>query len=162
MKKWAVLFGAVIVAIIVMADTGRLGFLSAVYSFPFGDKIGHFTLYGILTLLVNLAAFEAWPKQDRKRMTLLAMLLLAVPIGLEEWSQRFIHGREASIWDLSAGYLGLAVFAWVGLQIERRRRAPETGSGPKNAKLGKNEIVPPSAGSPLHSDHARGSRGKTP
>ncbi len=55
MKRWAILCGLAILLIVILADTRRLGFLGVIYDFPNGDKVGHFLLFGLLSLLVNLA-----------------------------------------------------------------------------------------------------------
>ncbi len=120
MKKWAVLFAVFLVAVIVLADTQYLGLLRQLYAFPYGDKVGHFVLFGFLSLLVNLAAFERWPNRERGWVALRVSLLLAVLIGLEEFSQRFFPSRHASIRDLLASYLGVATFAWMAVRIRRR------------------------------------------
>ena len=117
MKRWAALFGLVIIGIVVMADTGHLGFVARLYDFPYGDKVGHFLLFGLLTLLVNLAAFEARPMQDRPALAIKVSLSLAVLIGLEELSQRWFPSRASSVLDLAASYLGVAVFAWLAIRI---------------------------------------------
>ncbi len=39
MKRLAIIFGLFIVVIVVLADMRQLGFLYAVYDFPFGDKV---------------------------------------------------------------------------------------------------------------------------
>ena len=54
MKWLTILFALFLILIIVLADTGRLGMLAIVYQIPYADKVGHFVLYGILTLLINL------------------------------------------------------------------------------------------------------------
>jgi VanZ family protein len=125
MKKWAVLFGLVLIAVVVLADTGHLGFLARLYDFPEGDKVGHFVLFGLLSLLVNLAAFERWPKLGRGWLRVRVSLALAVVIGLEELSQRLFPSRQSSIWDLAASYLGVACSAWLATRIAIRKRAPE-------------------------------------
>ncbi len=121
MKRWAVLLGALVVVLIVLADTNRLGFLGGLYNFPYGDKVGHFVVFGALSLVVNLAVFEAWPLQERRWLALRTCLALALLIGLEESSQRWFPGRTASLFDLAAGYLGVAVFAGVALLVASRQ-----------------------------------------
>ncbi len=120
MKKWAVLFAVFIVAVIVLADTRNLGFLARLYDFPYGDKVGHFVLYGVLSLLVNLAAFERWPRREKGWLAIRVSAVLAVLIGLEELSQRLFPSRQSSLWDLSASYLGMVVFAWIAARIGKR------------------------------------------
>ena len=89
MKRWAIFFGLFIVVIIILADRNQLGFLGRIYDFPNGDKVGHFFLYGLLSLVVNLSVFEARPNADRKRLAVITSLILAILIGAEEYSQRF-------------------------------------------------------------------------
>ena len=62
MKWLAFAFVAFILAVIVGADMGILPeAIHRLYDFPNGDKVGHFVLYGILTLLLDLALFRARP-----------------------------------------------------------------------------------------------------
>jgi VanZ family protein len=121
MKRWAVLFGIFMVLVIVLADTRHLGFPDVVYYFPFGDKVGHFILYGILSLLVDLPVFEAHPVSGITRSAVVCSLILAIPIALEEFSQRWIHTRNFSLLDLAASCLGVAAFAWLAVEIQKRR-----------------------------------------
>ncbi len=89
MKWLAVLFTLFIILVIVLADAGILAhYVGFIYNFPYGDKAGHFILYGILTLLINLALFRAYPDQSRIRLAVKCGLTLALLIGLEEFSQQ--------------------------------------------------------------------------
>lgn len=119
MKRWAVFFGLFIITVIVLADTRHLGFLHVVYDFPYGDKAGHFILYGLLSLVVNLSVFEARPPSDWKRAAIVTSLILALLIGLEEFSQRWFPSRTFSLVDLAFSYLGVAFFAWLALRLKR-------------------------------------------
>lgn len=119
MKRWAIFFGVFIVIVIILADTQHLGALGAVYRFPYGDKVGHFVLFGLLSLAVNLSVFEARPASDFKRLAVITSLLLALAIGLEEYSQRFFPTRTSDIIDLTASYLGVALFAWLAVRLKR-------------------------------------------
>lgn len=119
MKRLAILFGLFIVVIIVLADLGDLGPLHAIYDIPYGDKVGHFMLYGILNLLVDLSLFESFPQADARRLALIGGLSLAVLIGLEELSQNLFARRNPDLRDLAAGYLGLLFFSWLALRIKR-------------------------------------------
>ncbi len=122
MMKWlTILFTLFIILIIVLADTGNLGILSLVNRIPFADKVGHFILYGILALLINLTFFRSFPLQSRKRVAVISGLILALLIGLEEFSQRNFPTRTFSLGDLTASYLGLIFFSWVALRIPRRK-----------------------------------------
>ncbi len=121
MKRWAILFAMFLAFIIILADTGHLGLLGLVYDFPLGDKAGHFILYGILSLLVNLSVFEACAVSRIRRSVVICSFALAIPIALEEFSQQWIHTRTFSLLDLAASYLGVAAFAWLAVEIQKRR-----------------------------------------
>ena len=118
--KWiTILFALFIILIIVLADTGNLGILKLVNRLPYGDKAGHFILYGILALLVDLTLFRAFPLQSPKRIALINGLVLALFIGLEEFSQQYFAERTFSYRDLIASYLGVIFFSWLALRIKK-------------------------------------------
>lgn len=128
MLKWlAILFGLVIVAIIVLADLGKLGYIRFLYDFPYGDKVGHFILYGILTLLIDLALFYSSARRisstllpSRKWFAVKVGLILALVITVEEFSQQYFSNRTFDLIDLFASYLGVIVFSWLALKIAGR------------------------------------------
>ena len=113
MKVLAALFALFIVAVIVLADINQLGFIKSLYDFPHGDKAGHFILYGILSLLLNLTLLRSPRFSSSKRAALTLTLILALAIGLEEWSQNLFPDRTPDWVDLACSYLGVAVGAWV-------------------------------------------------
>lgn len=124
MKRLAASLGIFILIFICLADTGNLGILGFVYDIPYGDKIGHFFLFGLLSLLINLSVFKSFrrvrPLTLALRVDAIQMLLMA----FEELSQELFPRRTASIWDVAAGYLGVIVFTGIALLIARKRRAP--------------------------------------
>jgi len=120
MKWLAILFSLLIILIVVLADMGALPhFLQVWKDLPYGDKVGHFILYGILTLLVDLALFRSLPNQRPKQVAVISGLILAILIGLEEFSQQFFVHRTYSLQDLAAGYLGVILFSWLALRIRK-------------------------------------------
>lgn len=119
MKWLAALFGLFILLIIVLADRGQLGILGWLDRIPFGDKIGHFVLYGILTLLLDLALFRSLPRLDRRLLSLRIAFILALLIGLEEFSQIFFPNRSFDLVDLAFSYLGVFFFSWLALRIKQ-------------------------------------------
>ena len=139
MKWLAILFALLLLVIIVLADMGALPpYLQIMQGLPYGDKAGHFVLYGILTLLVDLALFRSPPdppaaastrlrqsarrlRVSRKWLVFTSGLALALLIGLEEFSQQFFADRTFSLRDLAASYLGVIFFSWLALRLERRR-----------------------------------------
>jgi VanZ family protein len=114
--KWiTILFALFIIFIIVLADLGMLDVLSFANRIPYGDKIGHFVLYGILTLLLDLTLFRALPTRRPNWIAFFVGLVLALAIGLEEYSQKFFASRTFSLADLAASHLGVIFFSWVAL-----------------------------------------------
>ncbi len=122
MKLWAGVFAVLLVALIIGADLGYLSLPNIVYRFPYGDKVVHFVLFGLMSLLANLAIFEAQPRRSRVSLALMTCLLLALLIGFEEYSQQWLPSRQASLGDFAAGVLGVVVFAWLAIAIDRRKR----------------------------------------
>lgn len=112
--KWLTLFFTLfILLIIILADQGRLGFLRLINQIPFGDKAGHFILYGILTLLLDLTLIRALPNRSPRLIVLSMGLVLALIIGLEEYSQQFFAKRTFDLVDLSFSYMGVLLFSWL-------------------------------------------------
>jgi VanZ family protein len=120
--KWiAVLFSFFIVLVIVLADLDALPqVFSAVYRIPYGDKIGHFVLFGILNYLLTLFWIGSLPRLDAKRVALSVGLILVIVLAAEEVSQQFFPKRTYSLLDLSAGYAGIVLGGWIALKQARR------------------------------------------
>lgn len=119
MKWLTILFALFIIWIIVLADQGNLGILKAVNQIPYGDKAGHFILYGILTLLLDLTLMRSLPIRSPKRVVMSIGLILALLIGLEEFSQQYFPSRTFDLIDLTFSYLGVIFFSWFALKIKK-------------------------------------------
>lgn len=119
MKWLTFLFTLFIVLIILLADLGKLGILRIVNQIPFGDKIGHFALYGILTLLLDSTFIRSLPNRSPKLIIFLAGLTLVLIIGLEEYSQQFFAERTFDLVDLSFSYLGVGFFSRMALRMNK-------------------------------------------
>jgi polysaccharide biosynthesis protein VpsQ len=118
MKWLAILFTLFILMVILLADAGVLNhYVGFIYKIPFVDKAGHFILYGLLTLFLDLALFRARPDQNRKRLAIACGLILALLIGLEEISQIYFSSRTFDLVDLTFSYLGVVFFSWVALKM---------------------------------------------
>jgi hypothetical protein len=118
--KWLTFFFALfILLIIVLADLGKLGILRVVNQIPYGDKLGHFILYGILTLLLDLTLLRSLHPSNRCLLVFRIALILALIIGLEEFSQQYFPKRTFDLVDLTFSYLGVVFFSWVALKIKR-------------------------------------------
>jgi hypothetical protein len=120
-KYLALGFALFILAVIITADLGIISPLLGWLTFHGGDKLGHFTLFGILSLLINLALFEAFPNRERKRVAVFAGLFLAALIAAEEVSQNLFSTRTFSWSDLAASWVGVAAFSVLSLRIGKAR-----------------------------------------
>ena len=114
MRKVSVVLAAVfllfIVTIIILADQGRLpGFITSLYDFPTGDKVGHFLLMGGLSLLINMAL-----PARAYRQHVLAIFLVSVLVALEEASQSRFGTRHLDLIDLVASLLGIFILGGLG------------------------------------------------
>lgn len=85
---------------------------------PFGDKAGHFLLYGILALLINLTIARSSNASSRKWIAVSSTLIFALLIGIEEFSQQYFFSRTFSLSDLSASYLGVLFFSWLAVKAK--------------------------------------------
>jgi VanZ family protein len=121
MKWYASLFGVFIVVIIFLANSGLLDILGLINRIPYGDKAGHFLLYGILTLLIDLSFLESHPDSSPGLIILQVALVLGFFIGLEEYSQRFFETRTSDWVDLIFSYLGVTFFSLLALQKSKSR-----------------------------------------
>lgn len=115
------LFGAFIVWIIFMADSGRDSvFFRFARSLPLGDKLGHFFLYGLLAFGLNLSLRHRCFRLIGLSLPLGASFLLLVVVA-EEFSQAFIPSRTLDAGDLLADVLGVSLFGWLSFRPVFRR-----------------------------------------
>lgn len=115
-----VLFFIFILWIIYLADSGKSSiFFDLVKVLPYGDKLGHIFLYGILSFGVSLVLnFKAFVY---KRVTIYyGALLVFLFAFIEELSQAFYPNRTLDAYDLIADILGIALFSILLKNIENR------------------------------------------
>ena len=109
MIRIALLYGFAMAALIGAADAGWLTRLSdVVQEWPHLDKVLHFTLYGVLALLANLAVLGTGRWSPLRSIVTGSVLVLIVATA-EEYSNQFIDVRDYSLGDLAANYLGILV-----------------------------------------------------
>jgi VanZ family protein len=114
MKALGVIFLLFILAVIVLADIGALPHsIRALYRFPYGDKVGHFILFGLLNFILTRAFLSSQVNPRRKLVTVSTGLILALFIALEEGSQQFFATRTFDLLDLTASYVGVALGGWL-------------------------------------------------
>ena len=97
--------------VIYLANTGQKSvFFDLVAVIPYGDKLGHFCLFGLLTLFINLS-FKFKTMAVGGRPIYLAVLIVSTFVILEELSQYFVESRTLDFIDLIADFAGIAVFS---------------------------------------------------
>lgn len=107
MKIVTAIFIGFLTVIVIGANQASLpDFLRSVYSFPGGDKAGHFLLMGTLSLLVNLSLGLRQVKFFSRRL-LSGSLIVPVVVTLEEASQLWSTVRTFSLVDLGFDYMGI-------------------------------------------------------
>ncbi|GLS84554.1 VanZ family protein [Paraferrimonas haliotis] len=109
-----------IIWIIYLANTGQSSvFFDLVRQIPYGDKLGHFSLFGLLTLSFNVACkFKTFVLGELKVFWGSAVVLVFV--SAEELSQHFMPSRTLDIYDYAANVTGIIVFSWLSSVMARR------------------------------------------
>jgi len=109
-KILAALYILVLAGIVVLADVRETQYLfRPVRRLPYGDKVGHFLLMGMFSLVVNLV-LQARTVRVWKLSYLLGSLIVLAIVTTEEFSQIFIRGRSFDLTDLAADFSGIIVF----------------------------------------------------
>jgi VanZ family protein len=96
--------------IIIQANHGNSSiFFELVNSIPFGDKLGHFILYGALSILTTIAFnYKYWLVMSY-RIPIGAIIVLVIAI-VEEISQIFLSTRTFDMVDITADIIGVFIF----------------------------------------------------
>lgn len=111
MKRAALLAIAGVIGIIVAVDLRMAPLVTDVVKrLPGRDTTGHFVLFAVLSLLINLA-FARSRIGGRELGVPLCTGLLLVVLTLEEYSQKLIPGRDFNLTDLGASVAGAVLFA---------------------------------------------------
>ena len=85
--------------------------------FPYRDKIGHFTLYGILAFLLDNALKERNYKMFKRALPV-ALVWVLIFATIEEFSQIWIPSRNFDLLDLAADVIGVILFISVSRLVE--------------------------------------------
>lgn len=109
-KIITVIYVLILAGIIFLANSrGTRYLLNFVGNIPFGDKIGHFLLMGILSFLINLT-LQCRSIGIGKLKYLLGSILVLLIVSIEEFSQIFVRGRTFDLYDLIADTAGILIF----------------------------------------------------
>lgn len=108
-KTLAVIYIFILAGIVVLADSRGTSYFAFVGLLPFGDKIGHFALMGMFSLVVNLVLSAKTVRVWKLNYLLGSLIVLAI-VTAEEISQIFVTGRSFDVGDLLADAAGFFIF----------------------------------------------------
>jgi VanZ family protein len=132
---FAVFLGAVVYA----ADVGiAKPVFDAVRALPLGDKVSHFALTGVLSVLTNLA-FRCRRLSGSRFAPSVGTLVVMLVVVAEEISQIWIPGRNFEFFDLTADFLGIACGDFAAIKRHEPQR-PQPGPLPEADNQTKKEI----------------------
>lgn len=126
------LFFTLICILIVIVDIkGTEYLLSTIPKIPYGDKLGHFFIFGLLGLMVNNSLNSRRIRWLHMNCFLGSMLVFGFAV-LEEFSQIFLSNRSFDLLDISADLTGIWLFSklrikelltWLGNLVNRPSRS---------------------------------------
>lgn len=90
--------------------------LDGIRSVPYGDKAGHFFLYGGLTLFLNLAFNYKFLARKFIQLGMIVVLLFAIG---EEFTQIWLDTRTFDFVDILFDLLGVFTFNWLSLKLKK-------------------------------------------
>jgi len=119
-KILAAFYIFILAGIVVLADVRETQFLFRfIRRLPFGDKLGHFFLMGMFSLMVNLA-LSAKIVRIWKLNYLLGSLIVLMIVTVEEVSQIFVTGRTFDAGDLVADAAGVFIFGEIARFVVKK------------------------------------------
>jgi VanZ family protein len=132
MIRIALAYVALFAASVVAADAGWLPrFAERLHDLPFGDKVLHFTMFGLLALVANLA-LASCGKRSLARAIVVGSLFVLIVATAEEYSNRYLVQRDWSLGDLTANYLGVVCLGllplWRPQLVSRAAQADDDDS----------------------------------
>ncbi len=119
--KWLSAFLVVfVIAIAILADLDVLPELFYdLYDFPYGDKLGHFLLMGLVSFVLSWTVYASHADPKPASVIWKVCLLFAFFVTLEEFAQRFFPSRTFSLLDLGSSYAGIALAAFFVYRLKR-------------------------------------------
>ncbi len=112
----AAIFFLFITWIIVQADLRNDNFIIKIgHAVPLGDKIGHFSLFGVLALLLNMAMGFKRIKIHVRAFHLGSVIVFAFAM-VEEFSQLVISSRTFDLVDMVFDLLGIGILSSVAFR----------------------------------------------
>lgn len=133
-RAFAVAFSAAVALVIVLSAAAYRQSLPTWLGDGDTDKVLHFAMSGTLAFFLDgmLRARPAWRGSFAPP---LASVLVIVPVGIEEFLQRYSPSRTSDFWDFAADVAGVTCFILVARTVLpvvsaawRRRWAPQPRS----------------------------------
>jgi len=130
--KWITsLFILILILIVIAANLGfGPSFFAFVYIVPWGDKVGHFILMGLLSFFVNMV-LQASRVHVFSFDLLKGSLIVLLIVTIEEFSQTLLKFRGFSIVDLIFDYTGIIIFGYLAAILVNRQRQRKTFDKPE-------------------------------
>jgi len=105
-----------IIWMILQADMDKSNMIMDIgNNIPFGDKIGHFLLFGLLALLLNIALRFRLIRLSSRNFHLGSVLVFAFAV-CEEFSQLAIDNRTFDFLDMLFDLLGVGILSSIGFR----------------------------------------------
>lgn len=109
----SIIFLGFIAWIIYLANTAQSSiFFEFVGTIPYGDKLGHFCLFGLLTLGANFA-FKLKSYKLLSLNVYVGSMTVFLFVLAEELSQYFIPSRTLDVTDLFSDIVGIITFSLI-------------------------------------------------
>lgn len=111
-----ILFLSFVVWMVIQADTDQNNLIIEIgHRVPFGDKVGHFSLFGLLALLLNVSLrFKVIDLQIRK-FHLGSVLVFCFAI-FEEFTQLAFENRTFDLMDMLFDLLGIGLLSSISFR----------------------------------------------
>ena len=120
--KYSLLLGmlAFMVWIYIDANTGEYNtMIKVMKSLPHGDKMGHFILYGGLTLILNLTLGLRQVRIGYHDFLLGSVIILIITF-IDEFTQIPQESRTFELLDMSSNLLGIIFFSHLAWVVDRQ------------------------------------------
>ena len=125
-KFLTLLFAFALAGIVVIADLGYgETFFATARLIPYGDKICHFILMGLLSFFVNMA-FSASRLRIIRFSVLKGSFIVWAIVTAEEISQLFLDHRTFSWGDLMSDYAGILLCGLLAAHIVKKQAKTES------------------------------------
>ena len=128
------LFASFILLVIYHADRATNGFLvNIVEDIPFGDKMGHFSLYGIMAMLLDQTMRRKSTRIMGFNFSKAAVYVFSFA-AIEEISQLWISNRRFEWFDLLFDLLGILIIVALGRRYIRNTSSLPVAPPPKSGR----------------------------